>query len=64
VPASVNVNEKVWPGIRFPESKTAPSDVAVWVVGPWFTQQTVPPGGTVTSAGVNAKSLMATWTAF
>jgi hypothetical protein len=53
VPASLNVNEKVWPWIRSPESKRPVSDVTVCWIGSWFTQQTVVPGGTVTSAGTN-----------
>jgi len=54
------VYENVWPVIRLPESNTPVSDVAVCVVAPWLIQQTVPPGGTVTSIGLNAKSMMVT----
>jgi hypothetical protein len=64
VPASVNVNWKVWPMIRSPESKRPVSDVTVCVTLSWFTQQTVVPGGTVSSAGSNWKLEMLTWTAF
>jgi hypothetical protein len=57
----VNVNEKVAPGARSPESKSpAVSDVTVWVFMPPFVQHTVVPGGTVKDVGLKTLSPMAT----
>jgi hypothetical protein len=59
----VNVNLKVCPGDREPESKLAgspSSDVTVWFVRPLgsYVQQTVSPFAIDTSFGVNWKSVM------
>jgi hypothetical protein len=62
VPSLENVNRKASFGARSPESKTAVSDVAVWLIASEFFQQTVDPRETVTSLGWNAYELMSTMT--
>ena len=57
-PAVLNVKEYMSPGASRPESQTAVSDVDVCVIPPMFTQQTVVPTGTVTSAGSKKSSWM------
>ena len=57
-PALSNVKEYMSPGDSNPESQTAVSDVDVCVIWPMFTQQTVVPTGTVTSAGSKKSSSM------
>ena len=58
-PALLNVKVYVSPFARRPESKAPVSEVAVCEIWPVFVQQTVVPGGTVTSAGLKKKSPIA-----
>ena len=58
-PWLLNVNVKVSPEFRRPESKTPVFEVAVCVIWPVFVQHTVVPWGTVTLAGLKKLSPIA-----
>ena len=59
-PLFVNVNVKLRPLSRLPESKLFDDDVTVWATESSFFQRTVAPTGTLIVLGENAKSFMLT----
>jgi hypothetical protein len=54
------VKLKDWPGLSRPESHTPAVDVVVWSCRPVFCHVTVVPAGTMSMAGLKAKSTMLT----
>jgi hypothetical protein len=56
----MNVKEKLWSAERFPESKSPPSAVTVWVLASLFVKVTRAPLRTLRLDGVKAKFMILT----